>query len=225
MAGNSKGLEGPAPPLATTLIKRHSIRISSEICISTICLLCLHYARSLPIMPALCSMLWHAYYASNYASIIGAGLVESITLFSANCRDNARADVHVRDFRGRKQGAFFDIRVFHLNIPCYHQTQIYFPFCRKKLMNMEIVYVQLNVDPLLHLYILLVDWARKLLIFTIAWMIFSHTNMGLPITRCSHGYVMPSHSLCCVLSCWPFKGAETCSLLSTPRAALIGELN
>ena len=43
----------------------------------SICLLCLHYARSLPIMPALCLTFWHAYYALNYAEIIGAGLVAS----------------------------------------------------------------------------------------------------------------------------------------------------
>ncbi len=28
-----------------------------------------------PIMLALCSMLWHTYYAQNYAGIIGPGLV------------------------------------------------------------------------------------------------------------------------------------------------------
>ena len=28
-------------------------------------------------MPALCLMLWHAYYASNYAGIIGAGLTNA----------------------------------------------------------------------------------------------------------------------------------------------------
>ena len=31
--------------------------------------------EGLPIMLALCFMLWHAYYAQNYASIIDAGLV------------------------------------------------------------------------------------------------------------------------------------------------------
>ena len=38
----------------------------------------------------------------------------------------------------------------------------------RKNMNMVIVFVLLNMDPLLHLYfLLLVDWARKLLFFTI----------------------------------------------------------
>ena len=39
--------------------------LSSEICCFIIYLLCPHYAQSLPIMPALCFMFWHAYYASN----------------------------------------------------------------------------------------------------------------------------------------------------------------
>ena len=36
-----------------------------------------HYARieGLPIMLALCFMLWHAYYAKNHAGIIDAGLL------------------------------------------------------------------------------------------------------------------------------------------------------
>ena len=36
---------------------------------------------------------------------------------SANCRDNARADICARGFWGRRQSAFFDIRVFHPNTP------------------------------------------------------------------------------------------------------------
>ena len=38
---------------------------------------------------------------------------ESITPSSANHRDNARAGIHARGFWGRRQSAFFDIRVFH----------------------------------------------------------------------------------------------------------------
>ena len=34
--------------------------------------------ESLPIMLALCFMLWHAYYAQNYAGIIDAGLLHTI---------------------------------------------------------------------------------------------------------------------------------------------------
>ena len=34
--------------------------------------------EGLPIMLALCFMLWHAYYAQKYAGIIGAGLSISL---------------------------------------------------------------------------------------------------------------------------------------------------
>ena len=43
--------------------------------------------------------------------------VDSITPSSANCRDNARADIHVRGFWGRRQSAFFDIWVFRPSAP------------------------------------------------------------------------------------------------------------
>ena len=43
---------------------------------------------------------------------------------SSNRRDDVRADIHARGFWGRRQGAFFDIRVFHPNAPNYHQTQV-----------------------------------------------------------------------------------------------------
>ena len=38
--------------------------------------------EGLPIMLALCFMLWHAYYAQNYAGIIDAGLPQSITQYT-----------------------------------------------------------------------------------------------------------------------------------------------
>ena len=69
---------GPSPALGYVTEKqtrRLKALLSLEACYFIICLLCQHYARSLPIMPALCLMLWHAYYASNYAGIIGAGLM------------------------------------------------------------------------------------------------------------------------------------------------------
>ena len=34
--------------------------------------------EGLPIMLALCFMLWHAYYAQNYAGIIDAGLLHTL---------------------------------------------------------------------------------------------------------------------------------------------------
>jgi len=40
--------------------------------------------------------------------------VESIELRSANCRDEARADIHSKGFWGQRQSAFFDVRVFTL---------------------------------------------------------------------------------------------------------------
>ena len=37
--------------------------------------------EGLPIMLALCFMLWHAYYAKNYAGIIDAGLSHTHALY------------------------------------------------------------------------------------------------------------------------------------------------
>ena len=42
---------------------------------------------------------------------------------AAVCNDEAHADVRVTGFWGRRQGAFFDIRVFHPNAPSYLKTQ------------------------------------------------------------------------------------------------------
>ena len=44
---------------------------------------------------------------------------ETITPVSAIRNDEARADVRATGFWGRRQGAFFDIRVFHPNAPSY----------------------------------------------------------------------------------------------------------
>ena len=41
--------------------------------------------EGLPIMLALCFMLWHAYYAQNYAGIIDAGLFAAGFLKSHSC--------------------------------------------------------------------------------------------------------------------------------------------
>ena len=43
---------------------------------------------------------------------------------TANRQDEARADIHVRGFWGRRQGAFFDVRVFHPNAPSYRSSSI-----------------------------------------------------------------------------------------------------
>ena len=38
---------------------------------------------------------------------------ETIVPTTANWQDEAHADIHARGFWGRRQGAFFDFRVFH----------------------------------------------------------------------------------------------------------------
>ena len=58
---------------------------------------------------------------------------EALVSASANCRDNARADICARGFWGRQQCAFFDIRVFHPNASSYRQTQVRSLFCRHEL--------------------------------------------------------------------------------------------
>ena len=49
---------------------------------------------------------------------------EVITPQSANRQDDSRADIHARGFWGRRQCAFFDIRVFHPNAQSYRNTSI-----------------------------------------------------------------------------------------------------
>ena len=49
---------------------------------------------------------------------------ETIVPATANRQDEARADIHARGFWGRRQGAFFDVRVFHPNAPSYRNSAI-----------------------------------------------------------------------------------------------------
>ena len=49
---------------------------------------------------------------------------ETIVPATANRQDEARADIHARGFWGRRQGAFFDVRVFHPNAPSYQNSAI-----------------------------------------------------------------------------------------------------
>ena len=49
---------------------------------------------------------------------------ETIVPATANRQDEARADIHAREFWGRRQGAFFDVRVFHPNAPSYRNSTI-----------------------------------------------------------------------------------------------------
>ena len=62
---------------------------------------------------------------------------ESITPNSAIRGDDARADIHARGFWGRRQSAFFDIRVFHPNAPSYRHTQIASLFRKHELEKRE----------------------------------------------------------------------------------------
>ena len=58
---------------------------------------------------------------------------ELITPSSANCSNTAKADIHARGFWGRRQGALFDVRVFHPNAPSYRQTRVASLFRRHEL--------------------------------------------------------------------------------------------
>ena len=49
---------------------------------------------------------------------------ETIVPATANRQDEARADIYMRGFWGRRQGIFFDVRVFHLNAPSYRNLTI-----------------------------------------------------------------------------------------------------
>ena len=49
---------------------------------------------------------------------------ESLIPLSANRQDDARADIHASGFWGRRQSAFFDIRVFHPNAQSYRNVSI-----------------------------------------------------------------------------------------------------
>ena len=49
---------------------------------------------------------------------------ETIVPATANRQDEACADIHARGFWGRRQGAFFDVRVFHPNAPSYRNSVI-----------------------------------------------------------------------------------------------------
>ena len=129
-------------------------------------------------------------------------------------------------FWDRRQGALFDIRVFHVypDAPSYHQTQaasLSIDVSLRKSVNMEIMYAMLNVNPLPHLFfLLLVAWAKKLLFSTTILTILYPRSMLPPTTRYSPGCIVPSHFLYYVLLCWLFKGTENCSCQSTLLSSL-----
>ena len=60
---------------------------------------------------------------------------EELTPRSANCQDDARADIHARGFWGRRQSAFFDVRVFHPNAQSYRNVSIPSVYRRHKMQK------------------------------------------------------------------------------------------
>jgi len=49
---------------------------------------------------------------------------ETIVSANVNWQDEACIDIHVRGFWEQYQGAFFNVRVFHLNAPSYCNSNI-----------------------------------------------------------------------------------------------------
>ena len=49
---------------------------------------------------------------------------ETIVPMTANQQDEAHADIHAGGFWGRRQGTFFDVRVFHPNAPSFRSSSI-----------------------------------------------------------------------------------------------------
>ena len=147
---------------------------------------------------------------------------ELITPSSANCSNTARADIHARGFWGRRQGALFDVRVFHPNAPSYRQTRVASLFRRHELEKKReygdrIRSVDCGSFPLLVFSTeCLVVWARRLLFSTIVWQIFYHRSTIRLTTRHSPGCAVLYHFPYYVPLYWPSVGAESCSQPSSP---------
>ena len=60
---------------------------------------------------------------------------ENIIPATANRKDDARADIHARGFWGRRQSAFFDVRVFHPNAQSYRNSSISAMYRRQEIMK------------------------------------------------------------------------------------------
>ena len=149
---------------------------------------------------------------------------ELITPSSANCSNTARADIHARGFWGRRQGALFNVRVFHPNAPSYRQTRVASLFRRHELKKKREYGDRIrSVDcesftPLLFQH--LVVWARRLLFSTTVWQIFYHRSTIRLTTWHSPGCAMLYHFPYYVLLYWPLVGAESCSQPSSPLSPL-----
>ena len=60
---------------------------------------------------------------------------ENVIPVTANRKDDARADIHARGFWGRRQSAFFDVRVFHPNARSYRNSNISAVYQRQEMMK------------------------------------------------------------------------------------------
>ena len=60
---------------------------------------------------------------------------ENVIPATANRKDDARADIHARGFWGRRQSAFFDVRVFHPNAQSYRNSSISAVYRRQEMMK------------------------------------------------------------------------------------------
>ena len=151
---------------------------------------------------------------------------ELITPSSANCSNTARADIHARGFWGRRQGALFDVRVFHPNAPSYRQTRIAycFPFRRHELEKKREYGDRIhNVDcesftPLV--FSTFGGLSKEATISTTVWQTFYHRSTIRLTTRHSPGCAVLYHFPYYVPLYWPFVGAESCSQQSSPLSPL-----
>ena len=60
---------------------------------------------------------------------------ENVIPATANRKDDARADIHACGFWGRRQSAFFDVRVFHPNARSYRNSNISAVYRRQEMMK------------------------------------------------------------------------------------------
>ena len=126
---------------------------------------------------------------------------EELTPRSANCQDDARADIHARGFWGRRQSAFFDVRVFHPNAQSYTAMFRYHLYigvmrCRRR-GSMVTVSVRWSLHLLLHWCLpQLGAWGRKPSHF-IAGLLSSFPNVVLYRTVVLwRGFAVPCLSPC-----------------------------
>ena len=97
---------------------------------------------------------------------------ETLRLASANTDDGARLDVRARGFWNTCQDAYFDVRVFHPNVPSNHSRSL--PRTRSMKMKRNecraSVYLKSNMASSPHLYFQpQVVWEEKLRPSTNAW--------------------------------------------------------